>query len=74
MTRSTRDLPPPRNEFADKDEQDLYEAVERRELCSVGDLEARWAFWREVAESTVNGKRTRISLSIPDRDLSRIKA
>jgi predicted DNA binding CopG/RHH family protein len=58
----------------DREERDLTESTERGEWVSVGDIEARRNFWREVARGALDGKRQRISISIPERDLARLKA
>jgi predicted DNA binding CopG/RHH family protein len=41
---------------------------------SVGDIDQRREFWRKAAADHVRGKRQRISLSIPERDLQRLRA
>ena len=58
----------------DSEERELSESTERGEWVSVGDIEARRDFWREVARGALDGKRQRISISIPERDLARLKA
>jgi predicted DNA binding CopG/RHH family protein len=56
------------------EKRDLIESTERGEWVSVGDVEARRAFWREAAKGALDGKRQRISISVPERDLARLKA
>lgn len=56
------------------EEKDLVDSTERGEWRSVGDLGARRAFWREAAQGALDGRRQRISISIPERDLNRLKA
>ena len=56
------------------EERDLIESTERGEWVSVGGIEARRDFWREAARGVLDGKRQRISISIPERDLARLKA
>ncbi|MEJ6784364.1 CopG family antitoxin [Aminobacter sp. Piv2-1] len=56
------------------EERDLIDSAERGEWVSTGDVEARRAFWREAAKGVLDGKRQRISISIPERDLARLKA
>ena len=56
------------------EERELIDGTERGEWVSTGDLEARRAFWREAAKGVLDGKRQRISISIPERDLARLKA
>jgi predicted DNA binding CopG/RHH family protein len=40
---------------------------------SAKDIEAERAFWQKAAKRTLDGKRQRISISIPERDLARLK-
>ncbi|WP_378949984.1 CopG family antitoxin [Mesorhizobium sp. ANAO-SY3R2] len=56
------------------EERELVGSAERGEWVSAGDVEARRAFWREAAKGVLDGKRQRISISIPERDLARLKA
>ena len=56
------------------EERELIESTERGEWRSVGDIERRRAFWRAAARGVLDGKRQRISISIPERDLARLKA
>jgi predicted DNA binding CopG/RHH family protein len=56
------------------EEQELIESSERGEWVSVGNIEAQRAFWRKAARAALDGKRQRISISIPERDLARLKA
>ena len=63
-----------KNKISDAEERDLIESTERGEWFSVGDIEARRAFWKEAAKGALDGKRQRISISIPERDLARLKA
>lgn len=62
-----------RSTISPDEERDMIESAERDEWRSVGDIEERRAFWREAAKGTLNGKRERISISIPERDLARLK-
>ena len=59
--------------IADEDERDLIESSERGEWVSVGNIEERRALWQEVAKAALDGKRQRISISIPERDLAKLK-
>ncbi len=63
-----------KNRISDAEERDLIESSERGEWVSVGDIEEQRAFWQQVAKGALNGKRQRISISIPERDLARLKA
>jgi predicted DNA binding CopG/RHH family protein len=60
--------------ITEAEERDLIESTERGEWKSVGDIGARRALWKEAASRALNGKRQRISISIPERDLARLKA
>lgn len=62
-----------RTKITDEEERDLIESTERGEWVPVGDIEERRAFWKEVARRTLDGKRKRISISIPERDLALLK-
>ena len=61
--------------------KDLTEAEEREIMAfsdedgwiSTDNLEREIAFWKEAARQTLEGKRKRISISIPERDLARLK-
>lgn len=55
-------------------ERELIDSAERGEWVSTGAIEARRTFWREAAKGVLDGKRQRISISIPERDLARLKA
>ena len=56
------------------EEPELIDSAERGEWVSTGDVEARRAFWQEAAKGVLDGKRQRISISIPERDLAQLKA
>lgn len=56
-----------------EEEQDLIESSERGEWVSVGNIEEQRAFWQQVARDTLDGERQRISISIPKRDLAKLK-
>ena len=56
-----------------EEERDLIESSERGEWVSVGNIEERRAYWQQDARNTLEGKRRRISISIPERDLSMLK-
>ena len=62
-----------RAKITDAEERDLIESTERGEWRSVDDIEARRAFWQKAAKGALDGKRQRISISIPERDLARLK-
>jgi predicted DNA binding CopG/RHH family protein len=56
-----------------EEERELIESTERGEWVSVGNIEQQRAFWAEIARNTLDGKRKRISISIPERDLRKLK-
>jgi hypothetical protein len=58
VVREKADLP-------DDSDREMVASTERGEWTSVGDIEGRRAFWREAAKGTIDGKRQRISISIP---------
>jgi predicted DNA binding CopG/RHH family protein len=60
--------------MTDAEERDLIDSTELGEWISVGNIEARRAFWKQAAKGVLEGKRQRISISIPERDLARLKA
>ena len=62
-----------RRDLTEEEERELIESSERGEWVSVGSVEEQRAFWKEAARQTLDGKRKRISISIPERDLLRLK-
>jgi predicted DNA binding CopG/RHH family protein len=62
-----------RRNITKEEERDLIESTERGEWVSVGNIEQQRAFWKEAARRTLDGKRKRISISIPERDLALLK-
>ena len=60
--------------ITDQEERELIESTERGEWVSAGDIESRRAFFKDLAIKHLNGKRERISISIPQRDLAHLKA
>jgi len=56
-----------------EEERDLIESSERDEWVSVGNIEQQRQFWAGIARNTLDGKRKRISISIPERDLRKLK-
>jgi len=55
------------------EEHDLVESTERGEWRSVGDITARRTHWRDAAMDALDGRRQRISISVPERLLARLK-
>jgi predicted DNA binding CopG/RHH family protein len=64
----------PKFEITPEEERDLIESTERGEWVSVGNIEAQRSYWQQVAKGALEGKRQRISIMIPERDLARLKA
>lgn len=62
-----------RRDLTEAEERDLIESSERGEWVTVGNIEEQRAFWKEAARRTLDGKRKRISISIPERDLQLLK-
>lgn len=62
-----------KNRISDAEERDLIDSTERGEWASVGNIDERRAFWQQAAKGMLDGKRRRISISIPERDLARLK-
>lgn len=62
-----------KRDLTEEEERELIESSERGEWVSVGSIEEQRAFWKEAARKTLDGKRRRISISIPERDLLRLK-
>ncbi len=63
-----------KNRADEAEERELVDSTERGEWTTIGNIEERRAFWREAAKGVLGGKRERISISIPERDLARLKA
>jgi predicted DNA binding CopG/RHH family protein len=59
--------------ISDKEERELIALSEEDGWVSVGNLEEQRAFWQKVARDTLDGERQRISISIPKRDLAKLK-
>ena len=60
--------------ISDEEEAQLIALSEEEGCVSVDDVEAARTYWQEVAKRTLDSKRRRISLMIPERDLLRLKA
>jgi predicted DNA binding CopG/RHH family protein len=58
----------------DMSEREIIESTEAGDWVSVGNIEDRREFWRQAARRVIDGKRRRISISIPERDLAMLKA
>jgi predicted DNA binding CopG/RHH family protein len=60
--------------ISEAEEREIMALSDEEGWVSVGDIEERRKFWQEAAKRALNGKRQRISISIPERDLARLKA
>ena len=56
-----------------EDEPNDYDLSENGEWVQVGNIEEQREFWRQAALAHLNPERKRISISIPERDLSKLK-
>jgi predicted DNA binding CopG/RHH family protein len=59
--------------ISDEEERDLIALSDDDGWVSAPDIEAERALWREAALKALAGERERISISIPKRDLARLK-
>lgn len=59
--------------ITDEEERELIAMSEEDGWVSVGDIETQRKYWQQVARNTLEGERQRISISIPKRDLARLK-
>lgn len=71
-----KDLPPvlTRADFDDDEEYAAYLEVEAGHYQPAPLDDERREWWRKVAEYTINPKRRRITISVPEPDLMRLKA
>ena len=60
--------------ISDAEERFLMKLSESDDWISTKDIEAERTRWQEAARKALNGDRQRISISIPRRDLARLKA
>lgn len=58
----------------DMTEDELVASTEAGEWETLGNIEERRSFWQQSARKLIDGKRRRISISIAERDLARLKA
>lgn len=59
--------------ISSEEEAELIAGTERGEWTSVGNLKEQEQYWTQLAKNTLDGKRRRISLSVNERDLMKIK-
>ncbi len=57
-----------------EEEEDLIASSERGEWVSVGNIEERRDYWKKLAENTLAARRKRISISVPELDLMKLKS
>jgi predicted DNA binding CopG/RHH family protein len=69
MTAKNHSLEP----ISQAEESELVASTERGEWVSVGNLEERREYWQKIAENTLDGKRRRITISVPERNLMKLK-
>ena len=62
-----------RGMISQAEEDELIASSERGEWVSVGNIDERRKYWEQVARNTLDGKRRRISISVPERDLTKLK-
>jgi predicted DNA binding CopG/RHH family protein len=62
-----------KRDLTEAEERDLADSGERGEWLPVGDLDQQRAFWKQAARQTLDARRKRISISIPERDLLLLK-
>ena len=64
------------NKFRDltqEEEREIVALSDEEGWISTDNIERERAYWKEAARQTLDGKRQRISISIPERDLMRLK-
>lgn len=59
--------------MTDEEEAEMIASSERGEWVSVGNIDEKRAIWQKMAENTLAKRRKRISISIPELDLIRLK-
>lgn len=59
--------------ISDKEEAELIASTERGEWVSVPNFEEQKAYLEQLARNTLAKKRKRISISVPERDLMKLK-
>lgn len=67
-------LPKEIYELTDEEEAELIRSTEAGEWVSVDNFEERKAWLEQAARNTLNPKRKRISIAVPERDLLKLKA
>ena len=59
--------------ITDEEEAELIASTERGEWVSIGNVEEQREYWKKLAENTLAKRRKRISISVPELDLLRLK-
>ena len=59
--------------MTDEEEAEMIASTERGEWVSVGNIDEKRAVWQKMAENALAKRRKRISISIPELDLIRLK-
>jgi predicted DNA binding CopG/RHH family protein len=59
--------------MTDEEEAEMIASTERGEWVSVGNIDEKRAIWQKMAENALAKRRKRISISIPELDLARLK-
>lgn len=59
--------------LSESEEREIMALSEEDGWISADDIEAQRNFWQQAAKRALDGKRERISISIPERDLARLK-
>ena len=62
-----------RGMISQAEEDELIASSERGEWVSVGNIDERRKYWEQVARNTLDKRRKRISISMPELDLIRLK-
>ncbi len=60
-------------DLTEEEEREIMAFSDEDGWISTDNLERERAFWMQAARNTLDGKRERISISIPLRDLARLK-
>ena len=60
--------------LSEAEEQEIVALSDEEGWVLAKNIEAERSFWQEAAKRALDGKRRRISISIPERDLARLKA
>jgi predicted DNA binding CopG/RHH family protein len=56
-----------------EEEDELIASTERGGWVSVGNIDERREYWKQLAENKLASRRKRISISVPELDLMKLK-